>query len=283
MKRPSLALGYSPCPNDTFIFYALVRARLHGAPEFHEVLEDIETLNRMARKIELDVVKVSFHAIAYLLDNYCLLHSGGALGRACGPLVVAKHEVSAQELSGQRVAIPGELTTAALLLRLFAPDCTQLIILPFHEILDAVDDGRVDAGVIIHESRFTYADRGLCKVVDLGEWWEEETGHAIPLGGIVARRGLGDDLITEIDRSLRASVEFAHAHPDETWDYIVEHAQEMDRSVMKAHIDLYVNRFTLDYGQEGTAAIKDLLRRASDKGIVPSGTKPLFLKDGDRK
>ena len=268
MSVPAFSLGYSPCPNDTFIFYALARDRLPGAPRFREILEDIETLNRMAGRSELDVVKVSFHALAHLLDDYCLLRSGGALGRGCGPLVVAKEEIPPAELGSRRIAIPGELTTAALLVRLFAPDLSEPAILPFHEIMPAVRAGRVDAGVIIHESRFTYPDYGLRQVVDLGQWWEQESGHPIPLGGIAARRALGQESIAEIDRSLRRSVEYAWAHPEETRDYVAEHAQEMDRAVMESHISLYVNDFTLDYGSEGTAAIEELMRRAAEAGIV---------------
>ena len=276
MSAPVYSLGYSPCPNDTFIFYALVRGRLPGAPGFREVLEDIETLNGMAGRGELDVVKVSFHALARLREEYCLLRSGGALGRGCGPLVVAREALSPVELGGLRVAVPGALTTAALLLRLFAPDSPAPAILPFHEIMPAVRDGRVDAGVIIHESRFTYADYGLRQIVDLGEWWERETGRPIPLGGIAARRNLGAEAVAAIDRALRRSVEYAHAHPEETREYVAAHAQEMERAVVESHIALYVNDFTLDYGSEGTAAIEELMRRAARAGVVAAGDQPLF-------
>ncbi len=276
MSSQEYSLGYSPCPNDTFIFYALVRGRLPGAPRFREILEDIQTLNEMAGSAGLDVVKVSFHALAYLRNEYCLLHSGGALGRGCGPMVVAREALSPEELGGLRVAIPGALTTAALLLRLFAPEMPAPAILPFHEIMPAVSDGRVDAGVIIHESRFTYPDYGLRQVVDLGEWWEQETGRPIPLGGIAARRKLGAGTIAAIDRALRRSVEYAHAHPEETREYVAAHAQEMEREVVESHIALYVNDFTLEYGSEGTAAIKELMRRAARAGIVAAGDEPLF-------
>ena len=276
MSAPVYSLGYSPCPNDTFIFYALVRDRLPGAPGFREILEDIETLNGMARRGGLDVVKVSFHALAHLREEYCLLRSGGALGRGCGPLVVAKEALSPGDLGGRTVAIPGALTTAALLLRLFAPGSPEPAILPFHEIMPAVRDGRVDAGVIIHESRFTYPDYGLRQVVDLGEWWERETGRPIPLGGIAARRNLGAEAIAAIDQALRRSVEYAHAHPEETRQYVAAHAQEMERAVVESHIALYVNEFTLDYGSEGTAAIEELMRRAGGAGVAAAGDGPLF-------
>jgi 1,4-dihydroxy-6-naphthoate synthase len=271
-----LSLGYSPCPNDTFIFYGLVHGCIPDAPPFQEVLEDIETLNRMAEAETLDVTKISFHALAYLRDRYRLLHAGGALGRGCGPLVVAREALAPEDLEGRTIALPGRLTTAALLLRLFNPALTDLVILPFHRIMAACQAGEVDAGVIIHESRFTFPQYGLKKVMDLGAWWEETTGHPIPLGGILARRALGTDLIRRVDRALRASVEYAHAHPDRVRAYIRQHAQEMDERVMQQHIDLYVNDYTLDYGPEGEAAIGDLFKRAETAGVIPASSALLF-------
>ena len=273
-----ISLGYSPCPNDTFIFYGLVHGRIEGAPEFEEVLEDIETLNRFAVEGKLDSTKISFHAFAHLRDRYCLLHSGGALGRGCGPLVISKAQLSPEDLATKRVAIPGELTTAALLLRLHSPDLTDFVVKPFHEIMPSCASGEVDAGVIIHESRFTFPDYGLSKVIDLGEWWEESTGHPIPLGGILARRDLGVDLINTIDASLKASVDYAYANPEIVRPYIRKHAQEMDEAVMQQHIDLYVNEYSIDYGPEGEAAIQDLLDRAQSHGIVPASSSPLFVR-----
>ena len=272
-----LSLGYSPCPNDTFIFYGLTHGRIAGSPPVHELLKDIETLNRLAVTGDVDVVKISFHALGHFLDSYCLLHSGGALGRGCGPLVVARDGVDAEaDLAACKVAIPGRMTTAALLVQLFCPNLSNLEIMPFDQIMEAVQRGRADAGVIIHESRFTYGDYGLSKVVDLGEWWEETTGHPIPLGGIAARRDLGDELIGRVDRSLRASVEYAHANPDQVRDYVALHAQEMDPRVMASHIELYVNDYTIDYGSDGEAAIADLMSRAVDAGIIPALSAPLF-------
>lgn len=270
----ALSLGYSPCPNDTFIFYALVHGCFDDAPDVCEVLEDIETLNGMASRSELDVVKVSFHALGHFRSDYCLLHAGGALGRGCGPLVVARPGLT--DLSSARVAIPGRMTTAALLVQLFAPQLTNVVELPFDQILEATRTGAVDAGVIIHESRFTYQKFGLEKVVDLGEWWESTTGHPIPLGGIAARRSLGADRRKRIDQALRRSVEYAHAHPEQVRDYVAAHAQEMERDVMEAHIALYVNQYTLDYGGDGEAAIADLLVRAVSAGILPDVDMPLF-------
>ncbi len=274
---PPITLGYSPCPNDTYIFYGLVHNIIEGAPLFREILEDIETLNRMALENRLDTTKISFHALAYLRGRYCLLHSGGALGRGCGPLVIAREPLDPASLQGKTIAIPGRLTTAALLLRLFNPALEDLVVLPFHRILEAAREGEVDAGVIIHESRFTYPDYGLCKVIDLGEWWEGATGHPIPLGGILARRELGRSLIERIDCALRSSVEYAHANPDTIRDYIRLHAQEMDDQVIQQHIDLYVNAYTLDYSADGEAAIVDLLSRAEASGIVPVSSDSLFV------
>ena len=273
----AFTLGYSPCPNDTFIFYGLVHGRIDGAPEFEDVLEDIETLNRLAIDARLDTTKISFHAFAHLRETYCLLRSGGALGRGCGPLVISKEPIAPDDLSTKRVAIPGELTTAALLLRLHSPDLSDFIVKPFHEIMPACADGEVDAGVIIHESRFTFPDYGLDKVIDLGEWWEESTGHPIPLGGILAKRDLGAEMIRLIDASLKASVEYAYDNPDLIKPYIRDHAHEMDEAVMQQHIDLYVNEYSIDYGEDGEAAIKDLLDRAVCAGIVPDSEESIFV------
>ncbi len=273
----NISLGYSPCPNDTYIFYALVHGLVKGAPSFAEVLQDIETLNSMALHGQLDVTKISFHALAHLRERYCLLHAGGALGRGCGPLVVARDEIEPGALRGKRIAIPGKMTTAALLLQLFDAQVVDLVVMPFHEIMRAAETGQVDAGLIIHESRFTYPAHGLKKVIDLGEWWEQSTGHAIPLGGILMRRDLGGELIGRVDAALKESVEYAHAHPDTVRDYIRTHAQEMDEDVMQAHIELYVNQYTLDYGKDGEAAIVDLLQRAEKAGLVAASALPLFV------
>ncbi|MFA6108762.1 MAG: 1,4-dihydroxy-6-naphthoate synthase [Candidatus Latescibacterota bacterium] len=276
----ALTLGYSPCPNDTFVFYALVHGLIPGAPSVRELLEDIETLNQRALAGELDVTKVSFHAFAHLRDQYCLLRTGGALGRGCGPLVVARDPFGPGELAACRVAIPGRLTTAALLLRLFlGRESPEPVVLPFREIMPAVARGEVDAGVIIHESRFTYPRHGLHRVLDLGTWWEETTGHPIPLGGILARRSLGPEIVASLDHVLRLSVEYAQAHPSEVQGYIRCHAGEDDDEVIRAHIALYVNDYTLEYGRDGTTAIEDLLNRAEGDGIVPAARAPLFIAE----
>lgn len=258
-----LSLGFSPCPNDTFIFHALVTGAtpVEGV-RFTPRLEDVETLNRLALRGELDVTKVSYGAIPHLLDRYALLRSGGALGRGCGPLLVARRPLDRRALRKATIAIPGRMTTANLLLRLFGPELSPGREMVYSDIMPAVASGEVDAGLIIHESRFTYPKHGLVKVVDLGEWWEGETGAPIPLGGIIARRSLGDALIRRIESGIRASVEHAFRDPAASAAYVAEHAQEMEPAVMRQHIELYVNDFSVDVGEEGERAISELLRRA---------------------
>ncbi|MCL4474785.1 MAG: 1,4-dihydroxy-6-naphthoate synthase [Nitrospirae bacterium] len=269
----TLSLGYSPCPNDTFIFYALVHGRIDTAGlGFKETLLDVETLNRKAVNSELDITKVSFHAFGFLRGSYQLLRSGGALGRGCGPLVVAKRETSMEDLRGKKIAIPGRLTTAYLLLQLYDPMLgTNVVVMPFDRIMDAVKRGTVDAGLIIHESRFTYPDYGLLEVMDLGRWWEGDTGLPLPLGCIVAKKSLGTEVIHTIDMLVRKSVEYAFAHRERTREYIKAHSQELEDAVIEQHINLYVNDYSLDLGSEGMAAIEELLRRAGARGIVPGG------------
>ena len=273
----TLTLGFSPCPNDTFMFYPLV----HGLIDTKEIvyrerLEDVETLNRLALAGELDVSKVSYHALGHIRDRYALLRSGSALGRGCGPLLVAADMIDPADLRGRTIAVPGRYTTAKLLLRLFDPALDKFIIMPFNEIMDAVLCGNVDAGLIIHESRFTYQGFGLHKLLDLGEWWEKETGLPIPLGGIVARRSLGMETIAAIERALQDAVEYSKIHPGEAARYIGEHAQEMSPEVCAAHIGLYVNDFSANLGDEGVQAINCLLQRAEKAGLIPVSTVPLF-------
>lgn len=265
-----LTIGYSPCPNDTFLFYALMHdrvplERISFAPP---VLDDVETLNRRALRGILDVTKLSFHALGHVLDRYEMLSAGAALGRGCGPLLVARPGAG-RDVSRAAIAIPGEYTTAALLLRLFLPEAGNLRVMRFEQIVGAVERGEVDYGVIIHESRFTYAEHGLACLRDLGQWWEETTGLPVPLGCIAARRTLGQGVVREIDRALRASVQWARANPERCMDYIRQYAQEMDEGVLRSHIGLYVNDFTLDIGEEGRAAVTELLRRGRAAGIFP--------------
>lgn len=267
------SIGYSPCPNDTFIFYALTHKKLKSDMEFSEILRDVETLNRMALRKELDITKTSFHAFGFLRDDYCLLHSGSALGGGCGPLLVAKAPVP--DLASSKVAIPGKMTTAYLLLRLFAPGIKNIVEMPFDRIMNAVSLGVVDAGLIIHEGRFTYPKYNLIKLIDLGEWWEEETGLPIPLGGILARRDLGAEVIRDIDRTIKESVEYAFKNRAETRDYIKSNAQELDDDVIDQHIRLYVNDYTLDIG-DGIIAIEKLMKTAEELSLIPHSDKPLF-------
>jgi 1,4-dihydroxy-6-naphthoate synthase len=274
----TLSLGYSPCPNDTFIFHALVTGVVAAEGlEFTERLEDVETLNRLAAEGALDVTKVSYGAIPQLVRDYVLLRSGGALGRGCGPLVVAREAFGQGGLAGRRIAIPGRNTTANLLLRLYAPSAAPGIEMVYSDIMPAVARGEVDAGLIIHESRFTYPQHGLVKVVDLGEWWEQTTGLPIPLGGILARRGLGEPAIRAIDAALRRSVEHAFAHPGDSREYVRAHAQEMDDAVTQQHIDLYVNRFSVDLGDEGERAIHELFTRGRAAGIIGEDVPSPFI------
>ncbi len=270
--RP-LSLGYSPCPNDTFIFYALVHGKIEtDGLAFREMLLDVETLNEKAMNSELDITKVSFHAYGFLRENYRLLGSGGAMGRGCGPLIVAKKGRNMNDLRGRKIAIPGRLTTAYLLLRLYDPVLAENVLeMPFDRIMDAVKEGSVDAGLIIHESRFTYPDYGLSEVMDLGEWWERETGLPIPLGCIIAKKSLGSELIHIIERLVRESVEYGFGHREKTKDYIKAHSQEMKDSVVEEHIRLYVNDYSLDWGEGGLAAVGELLKRAEERGIIPGG------------
>lgn len=272
-----LTLGYSPCPNDTFIFHALVRGIVPAdGVRFAERLEDVETLNRLAAEGALDVTKISYGAAPELLREYVLLRSGGALGRGCGPLLVAREGLTRAELARARIAIPGRRTTANLLLRLFAPDAPEGTEMVYSEIMPAVARGDVDAGLIIHESRFTYPEHGLSRVADLGEWWEGETGLPIPLGGIMARRALGVETVRAVEDALRRSVEHAFAHPSDSRDYVRAHAQEMDDEVARRHIDLYVNDFSVDVGDEGARAVRELFARAAAAGIVPADHPPPF-------
>jgi 1,4-dihydroxy-6-naphthoate synthase len=277
MNHP-LTLGFSPCPNDTFMFYPLVRGLVDTSGlTFRERLEDVETLNQLALAGELDVSKVSYHALGHIRDEYALLRSGSALGRGCGPLLVAREAIDPADLCGKMIAVPGQYTTALLLLRLLDPRLDDFIIMPFNEIMDAVRDERADAGLIIHESRFTYQEAGLLKLVDLGEWWEDKTGLPIPLGGIVARRSLGTETIAAIERALRAGVVYSRSHPAEAAGYIRAHAQEMSDEVCAAHIGLYVNDFSAELGVEGERAIAELLRRAEKSGIIPRSDRNLFI------
>ena len=271
----ALSLGISPCPNDTFIFHALVHGLVRGAPRVEVTYAHIDEANALAAAGALDVVKVSYAALPWLLEQYALLPTGGAVGSGCGPLVLTANEAAPADLAGCRIAVPGERTTAYLLLRLWAAALVpgglgEVSVLPFEQIMPAVHAGRVDAGLVIHESRFTYPRYGLRAVADLGDWWEGETGLAIPLGAILARRSLGPAALARVTAAVRASLEAAWRDPAASRSYVLRYAQEMDPAVADAHIALYVNEFSRDLGKPGYAAVRGLLDRAAAVGLVPA-------------
>ena len=276
-----LSLGFSPCPNDCFMFDAIVHERidLEGL-SFTTHLADVEALNREAFAGTADVTKLSYHAYAYCRSSYELLDSGSALGRNCGPLLISARPIAPDEVrSGRlRIAIPGVYTTANFLLGLAFPEAINRTPLLFSDIEGSLLDGRFDAGVIIHENRFTYEAKGLHKIVDLSEFWEQETGAPIPLGAIAVRRSLPHDVKERVNRLVRKSVEFAFANREASLSYVRAHAQEMSEEVMYKHIDLYVNHYSVDLGTDGRRAVALLFEKAAALGLVPPTSEPLFLE-----
>lgn len=275
-----LSLGFSSCPNDTFIFDAMVHGKIDTEGlSFSVHMHDVEELNQMAFRNELDVTKLSYHAFAYLTDEYQLLDAGSALGFGVGPLLVVKKDSQALQKDKKEweVAIPGKFTTANFLLSIAYPEIKNKTELLFSEIEKGVLEGTFDAGLLIHENRFTYEQRGLQKVADLGEFWEKYAGAAIPLGGIVVKRNLPEDVKQKINRVLRNSVEYAFANPKASYVYVKAHAQEMEEEVMYKHINLYVNQFSVDLGEEGKRAIKTLFHMAKEKKIVEKMREDFFL------
>jgi len=273
-----LTLGFSPCPNDTFIFDALIHGRIDTEGlEFEVFLGDVEELNRRAGAADLDITKLSYHAYAHLTNEYVLLDAGSALGNNCGPLLIAKKSIPAQDIPNLSIAIPGKLTTANFLLSLAYPEAKNKIEMLFSDIESAVLSGVVDAGLIIHENRFTYLEKGLVKLIDLGEFWEQTTGMPIPLGGIVIKRNLPDEIIQKVNRCIRRSVEHAWANPNDAEPFIAQHAQEMDPAVRQQHIDLYVNQFSADLGLQGRNAVNHLFQVALQNGIIPVQDQPIFI------
>lgn len=276
---PTLELGYSLCPNDTFIFHALHAGLTPSPVPVREVLEDVQTLNDWAVAGRLPMTKISYRAYFEVMDRYVALRAGGALGRGVGPLIVTRGDAASWQergLNGQVVASPGALTTAELLLRLVYPQ-VQVVRMRYDEVMPAVAHGEVAAGLIIHESRFTYPEYGLSKLMDLGAWWEGETGLPLPLGAILVRRDLPRDLQWALNTAVRGSLEYAYAHPQASRDYVRQHAAELSDEVMQAHIDLYVNAHSLDVGDEGERAVRELHRRAVQVGAAPQSTLPLFV------
>ena len=255
-----VTLGFSPCPNDTFIFDALVNKKIDtGGIEFQIRLEDVETLNEMALNQKLDFSKISYGVLPYILNSYTVLNSGSALGTGVGPLLISKRPISFAEVNDHKIAIPGENTTAHLLFSLAFPSAKNKIFLRYNEIENFVLHERDALGVIIHENRFTYSDKGLHKIVDLGNYWEEKTGYPIPLGGIVANKRINEKFITTVDVLIKQSIEYAFNNYPVLPGYVKQHSQEMEEEVMKKHIDLYVNDYSISLGDAGKAAIQKLI------------------------
>lgn len=271
-----MKIAYSPCPNDTFVFHAWAHGLIDGAPELEVTYADIDITNGWAAGgTGPEVLKISYAALPWVLEDYALLPCGGALGRGCGPLVLTADPAAAEQgpsiLTGKRIGVPSERSTAYLLFRLWAAqqipgNVGEIVVMPFHEIMPAVKRGEIDAGLVIHEARFTYPSYGLTMLADMGSWWEAETGLPIPLGAIIARRTLD---LEAIAGWIRQSVQYAWDNPEASAAYVLEHSQEMSRDVAKAHIGLYVNSFTKDLGEDGYAAIEALLGRAAACGLVP--------------
>jgi 1,4-dihydroxy-6-naphthoate synthase len=274
-----LTLGFSTCPNDTYIFDAMVHGRIDTEGiEFELIMTDVEELNRHAFASEIDITKISYHAYAYIADSYALLNSGSALGFKNGPLLISKYKVYPDEINNLKIAIPGKNTTANLLLSIAYPDHKDKKEYLFSDIEEVVLSGEMDAGLIIHENRFTYQQKGLKKVVDLGEFWETKTGLAIPLGGIVVNRKLPVGIQRRVNRIMKRSVEFAFENPKVSYPFVRHHAQEMDDSVMQRHIELYVNDFTRELGDEGRKAVETLYREATALGVIPKMREDIFVE-----
>lgn len=277
----NLTLGFSPCPNDTFIFYALLHQKVDTEGlSFNVKMEDVEALNQRAFRRELHLTKLSYHAYAYLWNDYILLEAGSALGNNCGPLLIAKEKLSEAAIEQATIAIPGKYTTAHFLFNLAYPKANNKKEYLFSEIEHAVSANQVDAGVIIHENRFTYQDKGLVKVQDLGEFWESKYQLPIPLGGIVAQRSLPPEVVARVNRSLKRSVAYAFEHENEVMPFVRKYAQEMEEEVMKQHINLYVNKYTLDLGNQGKHAVSRLYEVAKQKRVIQDlPQKSLFFNE----
>jgi 1,4-dihydroxy-6-naphthoate synthase len=273
-----ITIGFSPCPNDTFIFGALATGKIDTEGlQFKVVLDDVEALNKKAAQAELAVTKLSYHAFAYLTDQYALLHAGSALGNNCGPLLVAKKTLTPDEINQAKIAIPGQRTTANFLLGLAFPNAVHKTPVLFSDIENKVVSGEYDAGLIIHENRFTYQQKGLVKLMDLGEYWESTTQMPIPLGGIVVRRDIPLPIQIKINDLIRKSVEYAYQHTDEIMPYIRQYAQAMEDKVMQSHIDLYVNQYSIDLGPKGRDAVKKMFTLALEKHIIPPYNNNFFI------
>jgi 1,4-dihydroxy-6-naphthoate synthase len=269
MDKREITLGHSPDPDDAFMFYGLAADKLDtGDLSFRHIIEDIETLNRRAMNAELDITAISIHAYAYVLDQYALLTSGASMGDNYGPLVIAREPLEVDSLGRVRVAVPGTMTTAYLALRLCAGEFNAVVI-PFDQIMDAVERGDAEAGLLIHEGQLTYAARGFKKVVDLGEWWKAETGLPLPLGGNAIKKSLGPELIAQISRLLRASIEYGLANREAAVRHSMAYARGMQSDLTDQFVGMYVNDYTIDYGERGREAVRLLLARAHASGVIP--------------
>ncbi|MFH0999182.1 MAG: 1,4-dihydroxy-6-naphthoate synthase [Pseudomonadota bacterium] len=272
-----LSLAYSTCPNDTFAFYGLAKGHVTCPNISFEIsLADVETLNQAARSRAYDITKLSFAAMGNLRSSYWLLKSGAALGRGCGPLIVARPGCGIDSLSDSAIAVPGMDTTACLLTGLYLGKPPRAFPMTFDRIMPEVSKGNFDYGVIIHEGRFTYPDYGLVSILDLGSWWEQQTGLPVPLGCIAAGKNLELEVVKKVEKAISESIAFAFAHPERTSPHVREHAQEMAPDVIQQHIDLYVNEFSLDIGTEGVRAIETLFAMAQDSGLILPDSSPLF-------
>ena len=275
----TLQLAHSPDSDDAFMFYALAtgKVRLPGV-KFNHVLCDIETLNHEARKETYDVTAVSFYGYAFVADKYLLLDCGASFGEGYGPIVISSHPIKKDDLKGRKVAIPGTLTTSYLALKLFEPN-VETVTMPFDKILDAVSNKEVEAGLLIHEGQLLFSEIGLHRVVDLGQWWQEQTGLPLPLGANAIRRSLGNDMGRQVARIIRESVSYALEHREPALEYALQFARDMDPVLADKFVGMYVNRWTLDYGEEGRRAVRELLARGTSVGLVPSSFQVEFLSE----
>ncbi len=279
MAKRIITVGHSPDPDDAFMFYALAHDKIDtGGLQFKHELQDIETLNRRALRGELDLTAVSIHAYAHLIDKYALLPSGCSMGDRYGPMVVARRPMTLDELRGAHIAVPGTLTTAFLALRLLQPQGFLYEVLPFDHILKAVEEGKYDAGLIIHEGQLTFQNQGLHLVVDLGVWWQEKTGLPLPLGGNAVRRDLGPELIRQVSRLLKESIRYALDHRDDALAYALSYARDMDKALADRFVGMYVNDWTLDYGPRGREAVRRLLDEGHKAGVIPSPAAVEFVE-----
>ena len=275
----TLTLAISPCPNDTFIFDAMLHHKIDTEDlDFNLVFADVEQLNQAAFQQQFDITKLSYHAYAYVAENYVLLRSGSALGNSCGPMLIGKNSLTDEAVEKSKICVPGKYTTANLLFSLKYPNAQQKEFVVFSDIEHKLLSDEFDAGVIIHENRFTYEQKGLKKIIDLGEFWEQTYKAPIPLGGIAIRRNMELETQLSVERIIKRSIEFAFAHPESSKEFVAQHSQEMSAAVCKQHIDLYVNTFSLELGSEGEKAVNTLYKIAQENKIIPALKKPVFIQ-----